>query len=122
MKKILCILGLLMAISLGSVYAADPEPSTAKQTVKVKTQYKKDTSGFNRAPLVLDIEVTYDENLHYLSLYTDSDVDAEVYLYKDNVIVGYAPEINCTFDVYEYGEYVIVIDSEAWSGEFVLDL
>ena len=122
MKSIFCILSLLMAISFGSMYAADPEPSAAKQTVRVKTSYKDKSQHISRAPLILNIEVTYDENLHYLSLSTDSEADAEVYLYKDEVLIGYAPEINCTFDVYEYGEYVIVIDSDAWAGEFVLDL
>lgn len=122
MKKILCILTLLIAVSFGTLFATEPSPSMAKQSIRVTTRNKGGSNTISRAPVILNIEITYDENLHYLALSTDSEAEAEVYLYKDDMVVGYASEINCVFDVYEYGEYVVVIDSEYWSGEFVLDL
>lgn len=119
MRKIILIFTAIMALFPSMIaWPAEDKPSSE---VPLKYYKKGNQDKVERSIFRLDISVTYDSETHLLKVNAD-EIEAEVFLYLNDNIVGYSSEINTTFRIEEPGIYRIEILGESWIAEGSIQL
>lgn len=114
MRKIILIFIAIMALFPSVMaWSAEDKPSSE---VPLKYYKKGHDTKVERSIFRLDISVTYHSETHLLEVNAD-DIEAEVFLYLNDNVVGYNSEINTTFQIEEPGIYRIEILGESWIAE-----
>lgn len=100
-------------------FAQTSSNSTSSKQIELNIhQNKKEVlTSSHRAPLHIYIEAIYNEVDGVIEIIYDGDAEGECFLYLNGQIVGYAPEINATFQTSGHGLYLIEIVSETWSAQ-----
>lgn len=126
MKRLL-ILFLVCFPLIASVdtYASDDTPDS--DTTEVEIEVISTDSGTKgdrpRAPRYIDIEVFYCERANLIIINYRGEDNGEVYIYKDNIIVGYSSEINTSILLpADKGTYKIEIITDTWIASGYLDI
>lgn len=123
MKKTLSLILVMMSVVFSSL--AQESNSGKTETPIVLLPHPIDNSGSSarhRAPMRINIEAYYNEGNGTLNICYDGEAIGEVYLYLNNIIVGYDSDINTSFQISTPGLYKIEIISEAWIAEGYIPL
>ena len=110
---------LLVSILFGllNVTAQDPagEGDSDDEDIILEYVQQNEKPNRQRAPLYLDIKVTFHRCDSQLEIISGNDLEGEVYLIKDTSVVGYSPVINTVFNLPDRsGIYMIEIIGESW--------
>ncbi len=120
MKKLFLILIISMVLS-PFMMAIKAQDSTG-QIIFIKVKETEQSDKPHRVPLHLDIDVLYLNETHTLSVNSE-EVSAEVYLYKNNILIDSSLTIPAMFNLpRESGLYTIIIVGDSWTAEGFLEL
>lgn len=72
--------------------------------------------------MLLEIEAYYNATTQTIDILYDGEADGEVYLYLNNNMVDYSPEINISFPISAPGLYKIEVIGETWIAEGFLEV
>ncbi|MBS7347677.1 MAG: hypothetical protein KIG61_04595 [Muribaculaceae bacterium] len=123
MKRFLTTIFLLM-IFVASSFAQTSQGNSNSQNIGMKVQNNTSgsISGINREPLNLDIEAFYDADTECINVCYTGDATGEVYLYLNETIINYSPEINASFQIIFSGLYTIEIVGDGWTATGCIQL
>lgn len=117
MKKLFLIITVIFTTMFSS-FAEDKK-------VPVVFNNEKQTSNkstWDRAPMRIPVDVYYNTENRVIKVEGSETIDAEVYLYnKYEELVDYSSTINAEFQLTMPGEYTILIQSESWYAEAVVN-
>lgn len=118
MKKLLLTIALFFSVALMS-YAEDRVPVTINQKEEPTSSENKK---WDRAPMRIPVDVYYNTENRVIKVEGSETIDAEVYLYnKYEELVDYSSTINAEFQLTIPGEYTILIQSEYWYAEAIVN-
>ena len=111
-------------IFVATSFAQTSQGNSNSQNIGMKVQNNTggSISGINRAPLNLDIEAFYDADSECINVCYTGDATGEVYLYLNETIVDYSPEINASFQISVPGLYTIEIIGGGWTATGCIQL
>lgn len=94
--------------------AADKSSGKTRRVGLEISQTKQPATTVHRAPMRINVEAYYNEADGTLEVCYDGEASGEVFLYRDNSLIGYDSEINTSFQILESGNYKIEIVAECW--------
>lgn len=111
-------------IFVASSFAQTSQGNSNSQNIGMKVQNNTSgsISGINREPLNLDIEAFYDADTGCINVCYTGDATGEVYLYLNETIINYSPEINASFQIIFSGLYTIEIVGDGWTATGCIQL
>lgn len=120
MRKYLLLIGVIISMTFQGFATKNDVYMTVR-----KTNHKEQSSTVHRAPMMLPIEVLYDNETHQVEVVGDEELPAQVFLCDQNGnTLGYSPCINTVLDVpSDYnGILIIRVESEEWiaTGNLIL--
>ena len=113
MKKLLSLLGVFIIISCFQVHAE-------KSRVIIEsyqTGHVDKSTAVRRSSMRIPIDIYYDEELRQIDIFSDEDINVQIYLYNEKGnIIAYSPTINTTLDVPDgyNGLIFIRIEGDNW--------
>ena len=123
MKK---IISLILAVIAIAVTLNGQEPTGDNNytpiTLETGTKGNDDGSGRHRAPMHIGLEAYYNSAAQSIEIYYYGDGVGEVFLYLNDVVVGYDDSINTSFKVSAHGFYMIEVVGETWSAKGYIEL
>lgn len=126
MKKLLILF--LVCFSLNAsvdTYASNDTSNSNTKKVDLEILSKDTNTGGNRqrAPRYIDLEVFYSGSINSITINYNGDIEGEVYIYRNNILVGYDSQINTTILLPYYGgNYEIEIITDSWIAQGYLEL
>lgn len=118
MKKLITFLLFMTTISLTSFTKDDNEENIDSDEDNVELEFRKKehvpAHGPHRAPIYMDIEAYYNHAKHILEVCYYGENTGEVFLYLNDAIVDYSPELNTSFQLTIPGLYKILIIDGSW--------
>lgn len=117
MKKLF----LIITVTFTTVFSSFAEDERVPVTIhKEDCNTKKMTP--DRAPMRIPVDVYYNIENRVIKVEGSETIDAEVYLYnKYEELVDYSSTINAEFQLTMPGEYTVLIQSEYWYAEAVVN-
>lgn len=112
MKKYLLLIGVIISI----VIQASASKNDVYMTIYRKGHVEKSTT-VHRSPMLLPIEVFYDNATHQIEVVSDEELSAQVLLCDENGnTLDYSPCINAVLDIPDNcdGLIIIRIEGEDW--------
>lgn len=112
MRKIIpLIMGVLISLSF--------QISAKKNNVPMDSSPKRhgDNNIRHRSPLLIPIEVNYDDETHLVEISGDEELDAQVYLCDEHGnVLDYSPALNSELEIPDFhsGMVIIRVESEDW--------
>lgn len=117
MKKLFLIIAMVFITTISS-FAED-------EKVPVVLNNEKQTSSKNtweRAPMRIPVDVYYNTENRVIKVEGSETIEAEIYIYnKYEELVDYSSTINAEFQLTMPGEYTILIQSEYWYAEAIVN-
>lgn len=112
MKKFLLIIGVIISM----VTQASASKNDVYMTIYRKGHVEKNTT-VHRSPMLLPIDVFYDNETHQIEIVGDEELAAQVFLCDENGnTLDYSPCINAVMDIpSNYSGLIIIrIEGEDW--------
>lgn len=113
MRKIIpLIMGVLISLSF--------QISAKKNNVPMDTSPKRHgdkNTTVRRSPLLIPIDVNYDDETHLVEISGDEELDAQVYLCDEHGnVLDYSPVLNSELGIPDFhsGVVIIRVESEDW--------
>ncbi|MBD5329784.1 MAG: hypothetical protein HDS03_07895 [Bacteroides sp.] len=76
----------------------------------------------HRNPMLLPVEVTYDDEAMTIEVSCTADLEGEVSVYDSHdEMEGYSPCMNSIIPLTSYGYHIIVIEGDDWIGTGVIE-
>ena len=119
MKKLFLIITVIFT-TMSSSFAEDEKVPVVINKEEQTSNNNKNT--WNRAPMRIPVDVYYNTENRVIKGEGSETIDAEVYIYnKYEELVDYSSTINAEFQLTMPGEYTILIQSESWYAEAVVN-
>lgn len=116
-KKALTLASLLLAFALNA--SAEGYGVFMEINMKNRNSYTK----VNRVPKRISLDVVYDEDAHCISVKGDEDIEVEVFLYNSlGEVEDHSSSINSNLMITSSGSHRILIESEYWIAEGVIEI
>ncbi len=109
------MIGVLLSITMTPLTAKEDVP----MSIVMKGQDKKLTT-VKRTPMILPLEITYDDTTHIIEVNSEEDIDACVSIKtEDGATLGYSAYLNTSLNVPSdfIGLLTIIIESNEWTAE-----
>ncbi len=92
--------------------------SYVRQNVPIKVTSNNNTNKTQREPLILNIEIIYDGDYNAIEVISYDNIQAEVFLLKNDNIIDYSSDVNTVFYISnDPCQYVIQIKGDSWTAE-----
>lgn len=115
-KKALIFASLLTAFALNA--SAEGYGVFMEIDMKNSEKYLK----VNRAPMRISLEVIYDKDTQCVTVNGDEDMEVEIFLYNSmGEVEDYSSSLNSNLIITTSGSHRILIESEDWIAEGIID-
>jgi len=122
MKRILSLILVLFSACF-QLSAENPKSDAPSQPVVIKTHQTGIPDGPHRAPIRIDIEAYYNAECQTIDICYEGGAYGEVFLYRDNELIGYDSQINTSFQISAAPAlYTVEIVGESWTATGRLQL
>ena len=92
--------------------------SYVRQNVPIKVTSNNNTNKTQREPLILNIEIIYDGDYNAIEVISYDNIQAEVFLSKNDNIIDYSSDVNTVFYISnDRCQYVMQIKGDSWTAE-----
>lgn len=123
MKRILSLLVAYLITTTCMVAQDSNNNNESPKSIGLEYHQKKNINSIHRSPLRFDIGVYYHPSGNTIEISYDGEAEGEVYLYLNDMMVGYSADINTELSLPSYsGNYTIEIVSDTWTAYGYLQL
>lgn len=94
----------------------DDDNDAVPENIELELEKKTEDTpiGPHRAPAYMNIDAYYNPGSHIIDICYYGECSGEVFLYRNNILVDYTPELNTSFQLTTPGLYKVVIIEESW--------
>lgn len=123
MKRLLSLFISILAISLSAVAENTNEGNQSRPVGIDLITIANEKPTVHRSPMHVYISAYYDASTNTIEISYDGEAEGEVYLYLDDMVIGYSADINTELPLPSYsGSYTIEIVSGSWTAYGYLQL
>lgn len=114
---------LIITVIFTTVFSSFAEDERVPVVINKEEQTSNNNKNtWNRAPMRIPVDVYYNTENRVIKVEGSETIDAEVYIYnKYEELVDYSSTINAEFQLTMPGEYTILIQSESWYAEAIVN-
>lgn len=116
MKQFFLSLIAMISIAIPAI-AEESRSDTSARRIGLEVHQTHKSSIPHRIPMLINVEAYYNEEDGVIEIWCDRDTNGEVYLYLNDEMIGYSPNINSSFSIVDYGIYKIEIINDNWIAE-----
>lgn len=122
MKRLLLFVVGMLTITLLSIAQASSSNSSSTRVELELRQTKEQPTKVHRSSRLAIVNAFYNEHSETLEISYDGEDSGEVFLYLNESIIDYSPEINTTFSLSTLGLYKVEVIGETWIASGYLQL